>query len=43
VKSKPFKLVPGLIALAVILFVCLLRLLRLPLAIGLAFDRDDLG
>jgi class 3 adenylate cyclase len=29
VKSKPFKLVPGLIALAVILFVCLLRLLRL--------------
>jgi class 3 adenylate cyclase/CHASE2 domain-containing sensor protein len=29
VKSKPFKLVPGLIALAVILLVCLLRLLRL--------------
>lgn len=28
-KSKPFKLVPGLIALAVILLVCLLRLLRL--------------
>lgn len=28
-KSKRFKLVPGLIALAVILFVCLLRLLRL--------------
>jgi class 3 adenylate cyclase/CHASE2 domain-containing sensor protein len=29
VKSKPFKLVPGLIALGVIVFVCLLRLLRL--------------
>jgi len=29
VKSKPFKLVPGLIALAVIILVCLLRLLRL--------------
>jgi len=29
VKSKPFKLVPGLIALGVILLVCLLRLLRL--------------
>jgi class 3 adenylate cyclase/CHASE2 domain-containing sensor protein len=29
VKSKPFKLVPGLIALAVILLVCVLRLLRL--------------
>jgi class 3 adenylate cyclase/CHASE2 domain-containing sensor protein len=29
VKSKPFKLVPGLIALGVILFVCFLRLLRL--------------
>ena len=28
-KSKPFKLVPGLIALAVILLVCLLRLLQL--------------
>jgi class 3 adenylate cyclase/CHASE2 domain-containing sensor protein len=28
VKSKPFKLAPGLIALAVILLVCLLRLLR---------------
>jgi class 3 adenylate cyclase len=28
VKSKPFKLVPGLIALWVILFVCVLRLLR---------------
>ena len=28
-KSKPFKLVPGLIALGVILLVCLLRLLRL--------------
>ena len=28
-KSKPFKLVPGLIALSVILLVCLLRLLRL--------------
>lgn len=28
-KSKPFKLVPGLIALGVILFVCILRLLRL--------------
>jgi class 3 adenylate cyclase/CHASE2 domain-containing sensor protein len=31
VKSKPFKLVPGLIALGVIVFVCLLRLLRLEL------------
>ncbi len=28
-KSKPFKLVPGLIALGVVLFVCILRLLRL--------------